>query len=149
MSHVSEETAIKLKSAGFPQPAPTQGQFWYKPNYFLYLCRWSRWNREPRFTSIGTSGPLFSTLNDDERVFAPFATDILEWASYLANRGSTGAIVRLTPPGMDHPHKWRATIVDRRHDALFDNYHDNPAEAMAESALAWIARQNPVLPANP
>lgn len=57
---ISFETADSLRDAGFPQPAPKFGQFWY--------------------TKDGRMGLLTdeAAWMDNGKVFAPSATDILE-----------------------------------------------------------------------
>lgn len=41
-NHVNYETAVRLKEAGFPQPEPESGQFWYLPTganrYGIFCC---------------------------------------------------------------------------------------------------------------
>lgn len=57
---ISFETAVRLKEAGFPRPAPRDGQFWY--------------------TKHGRIGTVTdeAAWTDNGEVFAPTATDILE-----------------------------------------------------------------------
>ncbi len=77
---VTFETAQRLKEAGFPQPEPQSGQFWYNPEFGLFVVG-------PLFGENGWYRIVFY-LNEGrafnkemhflpECVFAPTTTDIL------------------------------------------------------------------------
>lgn len=75
MNHVTYETAVRLKEAGFPQPAPEAGQFWYCPYGGLYFLQ----DIEQGFCrtrKVGTNHGWMTNLSF--WVFAPTATDILK-----------------------------------------------------------------------
>lgn len=73
---VNFETAIALKEAGFPQPEPKFGQFWYDAGAGIWV--------------VGESGPLvmrslssraemaLEDVDENAAVFAPTAIEILE-----------------------------------------------------------------------
>lgn len=68
MSHVTPQTALKLKAAGFPQPKISINQCWYSGTRFFQIT--------------GTESPLFIYERSNELPewlsFAPTAEDILE-----------------------------------------------------------------------
>ena len=71
---VSLTTGQRLKAAGFPQPEPQEGQFWYRPSggtsYIDYVDNngdvYALWN-----------GEVNRLINFESAIFAPTATDIL------------------------------------------------------------------------
>lgn len=74
------ETAARLKEAGFPQPTPEAGQFWYNPDFGPFLVG-KLWMVDGRLRNIfyPDTGKV---VNKEIRlfpdcVFAPTATDIL------------------------------------------------------------------------
>lgn len=83
------KTAADLKAAGFPQPEPEAGQFWYAPFMGSIYGRFPiyfivRANANIRFLShevseneLGHVGELTPTSFTDACVFAPSAPDIL------------------------------------------------------------------------
>ncbi len=119
MNHVTFETAVRLKDAGFPQPEPSFGQAWYYPT----------WDESPKFFIEKRGWWFMATINSAVHlrehanyptVYAPTATDILR--------------------ELDENH-FLTTLLDGRFCvALFvgsgDSIHNNPAEACA---AAWIA----------
>ena len=92
---VSYKTAVALKEAGFPQPKPQTGQFWWHkhPSRAKTLdfvqdveiiekneCFYTIWVGDE------DTGGNFYTCNDHNLIFAPQAHDILEqmgWEYYL------------------------------------------------------------------
>lgn len=79
---VTFETARKLKDAGFPQPEAEFGQVWYRPEYIdnsNTILVTGQWDEGPY--GIGDMGQQYSPYNLawHELVFAPTATDILEY----------------------------------------------------------------------
>lgn len=137
---VSFETAKALKDAGFPQPEPEAGQFWYsafngsnwlsivahergKPDVLffcpLYVLDWRHF--------FGATGVILG--EDKTPGFAPTATDILEQLGEYFSIGS-----------------WKGKFVINQHPELlpepigaparYHGTHDNPAEA---AAAAWLA----------
>lgn len=115
---VTFETAVRLKEAGFPQPAPEAGQFWYGKNrevgYIFYHERLAL-----------LSGDIVYFDAPEKCVFAPTATDIL--------REMPGCIL-----AVENLYKETAIVgvyyeVLKTGRLLSD--HGNPAEAVAE---AWL-----------
>lgn len=123
---VSFETAKRLKEAGFPQPEPEFGQFWYNGSDLLVVVKYlgaKEWIACPLSGANWTR--LFSAAFQrpivfGEPVFAPSATDIL----------------RELGPGFvlyfDSPGRW--VLSENNPYGLCTN-HENPAEASAE---AWL-----------
>lgn len=75
---LSYETSVRLKEAGFPQPTPEPGQFWYTSAGLL--CWIARKELGGAFRLCDTTGTAFRTLYVDfnkDLLFAPTATDIL------------------------------------------------------------------------
>ena len=120
---VSHPTAQRLKAAGFPQPEPQEGQFWYRPSggtsYIDYVENngdvYALWN-----------GEVNRLINFESAIFTPTATDILREIEYVLNpllllKSGEWVVCYLAPAG---------NIV-----AITPKTHDNPAEA---AALAWL-----------
>lgn len=77
MSHVSHETAKRLQDAGFPQPTPQVGQYWYTKSGILL---WLQYMDELSafFSDVGNSHSREWYLEMfDNLIFAPTAEDIL------------------------------------------------------------------------
>lgn len=84
---VSFETAKRLKEAGFPQPEPEVGQFWYRKHPSLAITLEFAQSVEPdenggsRFYTlwVGTedTGGKFYDCKKHDLIFAPTSTDIL------------------------------------------------------------------------
>lgn len=118
---VSFETAKALRDAGFLQPKPEPGQFWYDDTKRLFVI-----------AAVGTTsvtgmwierGTAFQSKMNEFDVFAPTATDILE---HLGRHFTTSK---------DSETNW----IVRHHD-LSENgkpicTHGNHAEA---SAKMWL-----------
>lgn len=62
--HVSYETAVRLKEAGFPQPEPQYGQCWYNDNGGQII--------------IGHTTDSWGEPDESFSVFAPSALDLLQ-----------------------------------------------------------------------
>ena len=77
MSHVTPETARRLKDAGFQQPEPQRGQLWYNNSGIEYVITLS--DNLGMCDYVTPSGHLWIErgLNDGE-VYAPTATDIMQ-----------------------------------------------------------------------
>lgn len=73
------ETAARLKEAGFPQPTPEAGQWWYNPDIGIFLTgKLSPYGRERHIYYPDTGNVFFKNqLLFPDCVFAPTATDIL------------------------------------------------------------------------
>ena len=119
--HVTFATAILLKDAGFPQPAPAPGQFWYN-KYEDIIC----WGH-----TVDSWGEPY----EDATTFAPTATDILrELHNHFATMPGHSVNIELSP--IDDGFQ-----VDVFEDLPFGamepvcEIHERPAEA---AALAWI-----------
>lgn len=76
-NHVTYETAVRLKEAGFPQPVPEEGQLWYNPKterLCIILFNRAKWSfRVSYFGSASNKGGYLK----DNFMFAPTAADIL------------------------------------------------------------------------
>lgn len=80
MKNVSFETAKALRDAGFPQPEPAEGQFWYNPDYGLFVVgRRSFIDGTMRNIFYFETGKTYEKSVDSFSlcVFAPQAHDIL------------------------------------------------------------------------
>lgn len=79
---VSFETAKRLKEAGFPQPVPEFGQFWYAPNGVICVM-WGNgvFDGEAR-VMIANGNTIYIKTYDI--VFAPTATDILKEIPFVS-----------------------------------------------------------------
>ena len=74
---VSPETGRRLAAAGFPQPSPAPGQFWYAPSgSLLFVISFD--SKSFVLAQIGHNSTFKVGLDDFEVwIFAPTATDIL------------------------------------------------------------------------
>lgn len=121
------ETALKLKEAGFPQPEPEAGQFWYNPDFGLFLVgRRSFIDGRMRNIFYFETGKSYDKEDASfaDCIFAPTATDILrELKDNIPNLVCT-----------HRPKNNGATFVCyySAHQFISD---DNPAEA---AAIAWL-----------
>jgi hypothetical protein len=81
MNTVTFETAKRLKEAGFPQPVPKDGQFWYRPSGGIGYI-----------DIVDSDGEIYALLNGevkgvkgfDSAIFAPAATDILKEIPFVS-----------------------------------------------------------------
>lgn len=128
MNVVTFETAKRLKEAGFPQPEPQEGQRFYQDDgdKFIYAERLCSQECVDGWQTISCDSV------EDYDIFAPSATDILE---YLYDGPMKGVEWSLTKRGKN----WTCTkrfwtdesyCVDAWHD------HENPAEACSS---AWLS----------
>lgn len=131
MTHtVSHAIAQALKAAGFPQPEPMAGQFWYKTIFeggtqeYTTLCICLEYHNQivmqavvPRWDYPGNSGP------DKNATFAPTVEDI---APHLPKHFAL-EMWRNKPSCRDKPHV--SQII---------TFGDNFAEAAAEM---WLTIQ--------
>ena len=81
MSHVTAQTALQLKAAGFPQPKPAVGQVWYLGNNLKWVM--SHDLDRPGHFNMSTIGSQFSASfapgqQLEYMAFAPAAEDILQ-----------------------------------------------------------------------
>lgn len=124
MNHVTFETAKALKDAGFRQPEPEVGQFWYSGSGVVNVCRYiwrstrGFFSTPPRFVGLGYHDPLLGTLSISESFFAPTATDILE-------------VIGDAKWGIIKNGDWQIVDMD---DVIFNSESGfkNPAEAAAQ-----------------
>ncbi len=82
MAHVTPETAVALKAAGFPQPDFKTGQFWYNEYRALTLIGKLEVDEqtEDRYffcTGLSTGRVMRMIPLKENAFFAPVATDIL------------------------------------------------------------------------
>lgn len=86
MNTVNFETAKALQDAGFPQPEPAPGQFWYNTkSKRLCVVTFNKANWQFRVSYFGSATATGGYLNESF-VFAPQAHDVLEqlgWEFYL------------------------------------------------------------------
>jgi len=120
---VTRQTAIRLKNAGFPQPAPAMGQIWFDPFGDARFVR----GRGCAFTLFNLNTGVVNLLLDgstfwDEAVFAPTVTDILPLlpTTYRIGAGGGDFVV------------WEMVDEDTDYASVF---HNNADEA---AALAWL-----------
>lgn len=115
-NHVSPKTASDLKAADFPQPEPAPGQFWYTPDFGLFVVgpRLIGDERLVRIFYLHT-GKAYAKdeANFSECIYAPDVADIL-------------AEMPDTP--LRYSKKYKAFVCGAYE-------HENPAEA---AALAYI-----------
>lgn len=86
MNTVTFETAKRLKDAGFPQPKPVPGQFWYNGKDEL-LCIQNTSDDTAHFFGVGNNRFVFNASFAhlfDALFFAPTATDILEKTAFVS-----------------------------------------------------------------
>lgn len=130
-NHVTPETARKLKEAGFPQPKPEIGQFWYSANGVLFVLIAG----DEGFNFCSIYGKRFGRATHLEKCFfAPTATDIL-W--------SLGQDYHIGMLGQDqHVDVLNYIFVAGLHQFGQSDlqFHENPAEACAMAYLAKNAK---------
>ncbi len=121
---VSFETAIALKEAGFPQPEPEAEQFWYNPDFGLFVVGPRSHGFAYRHISIfyPETGKVYEKEQGkfSDCVFAPDVADILkQLPGWYASLDRT---------------KW---VCVNGYPEKGDKEHinDNPAEA---AAAAWL-----------
>lgn len=133
MNHIKFETATRLKEAGFPQPEPKAGQFWYIKVYeggtaghcALCICVLdSRRNLNLVNFNPVQDAPTYLPLYND-RVFTPALEDIT-------------ALL---------PSVFTLEMRDGRHSCKIDtdqNLIQTQADNFAEAAaLAWLSLNTP------
>lgn len=138
MSHVTYETAQRLKENHFPQPTGTAGQFWYGKK--------TAGNSDPGGLCVLIGDdigelrfrPVSGVENENNKffVFAPTATDILKELPqcYYLCFTKIGWQVRsiiVEKPGQNQA--WAKGDVSTH---WAQATHENPAEC---AALAWLA----------
>lgn len=119
MEIVCRDTAQKMKDAGFPQPAPEFGQFWYDGDALNCI-------------GFGDFTIHFPEMNMDGYVFAPTTTDIL--------REIEGRSLTFFTDKNDEeiPFWWQIEYFDCINpESEMISTHQNPAEA---AALAWLKK---------
>lgn len=140
MQHVSHQTAIALRDAGFPQPEPAPGQVWYNHFGEFWITGSDPNNILPLFSiSAGVTWGLSAKTIQTTLIFAPAAPDILR---------ELGDGYRLCC--LD----WRSWIVekekytsfeDQAYEYVVESYpianDENPAEVCAK---AWLEKNKPV-----
>lgn len=113
MNHVTQNTALELRDAGFPQPEFEIAQFWY-----VYFPNQNAWHLCPAEKAFKYFGEMRKTSDLTDMVYAPTATELLPNGWYLCRDGSEfGA--------MNSPCSHYGKRI----------YNDNPAEA---AAAAWL-----------
>lgn len=127
------ETAARLKEAGFSQPTPEAGQWWYNPDIGIFLTgKLSPYGRERHIYYPDTGNVFFKNqLLFPDCVFAPTATDILRELSsdcVLGTKKLGGWICG----------SWRLISSDYMKFFVAGMHDENPAEA---AASAWLKLQ--------
>jgi len=89
MDIVSLETAVKLKEAGFPQPEPVIGQFWYGVDEKLLVITHAV-EYTPGFVRLNGLREVWTANGEafTDGVFAPTAADILRHSLTISLRFS-------------------------------------------------------------
>jgi len=122
---VTFATAQRLKDAGFPQPKPESGQYWYHPHGQLYWIQ----SVEGEFCTVhapNVSRQSGWIVDTEGWIFAPTATDILREIEFILN-----------PLLLLESGKWIVCYYAGVGNivAITEKAHDNPTEA---AALAWL-----------
>lgn len=125
-NHVSAETALKLKEAGFPQPTPEFLQVWYSDES-PYMERIVMFNNalESRVVFLGADSIEYRYI-DQLYAFAPTATDILR---------ELGSDYFFSAIG---PNLFEVDKIDPYTVGNEPCRHENPAEAAAKM---WLAKK--------
>lgn len=66
MNHVNAKLATELKKAGFPQPAPQPGQFWYndRDEMHIVLSKGHGWHGKPVINTLIKSGSIEDIIEE-------------------------------------------------------------------------------------
>lgn len=128
MEIVTFETAKKLKEAGFPQPEPNTGQFWYDKEGDILIVSEKKTDCGFFYGRYPNDSGIFATSCENEDiVYAPTVTDILR------ELGQKYVLWYDESPKIQI---WFcAKTADLPQDAQQPFGHTNPAEA---AALAWM-----------
>lgn len=129
---VTFETAVRLKEAGFPQPTPEAGQWWYNPDIGIFLTgKLSPYDGRERHIYYPDTGNVFfkNQVLFPDCVFAPTATDILR--EMPANEGVS---ISFGDDGMF----WVERRIYYQEPQTVISVQINPAEA---AASAWLKLQ--------
>ena len=125
------ETSARLKEAGFQQPTPEAGQWWYNPDIGIFLTgKPSPYDGRKRHIYYPDTGNVFfkNEVLFPDCVFAPTATDILRELSsdcVLGTKKLGGWICG----------SWRLISSDHMRFFVAGMHDENPAEA---AASAWL-----------
>ena len=133
MTHITPQTAAALKAAGFPQPNPEIGQFWYLGNNLKWVM--SHNLDTPGHFNMATVGSQFATSfapgqQLEYMEFAPAAEDILNAL------GMGWCAIVFAPPeespqswccchfedGAFSRHRWSASLAEACASAYLDKY---------------------------
>ena len=135
----THETSARLKAAGFPQPEPEAGQFWYDGDFGRLSVINYHYNRsgETRICPLDSSDHsylFYGAHGSENHVFAPTAADILR--ELPATKGEHPIALCFFADGVD---TFTVTDFHQGEDGLFSgcdiSEHANPAEACA---AAWL-----------
>jgi len=149
-NHVTFETALRLKEAGFPQPNPEVGQFWYLP----------------MLGSInGENPPYCINFVGEEHIYFSRVGGIVTEREHVGNRLSVSTFLKaatFAPTAADILRELKRVVgehievqetyenefvVRLFEDLPFGNFdtiletNDNPAEAAAQAFLNSKAKQ--------
>jgi hypothetical protein len=128
---VSFETAQRLKEAGFPQPKPEMGQFWFDKKGNLCIVVHNKQDWQFRICFFGYLKGRGGYLVEVDFVFAPTATDIL----YLLQKNTRSPFWWALVP-YPHEETWGCIEFERLEDKNIEFENTDPAEA---AAAAWLA----------
>jgi len=125
---ISDETAYKLKSAGFPQPAPEVGQWWYLGKNLQFI--------QTRHIEPG------GIMAGDFCIFTPWshftkslsAAQVLGFCAYCPTAGD---IVAQLPASFSLNFQ---TDIDHRLPDFASEYDRRLVESLAQE---WFVRNNP------
>lgn len=124
MNHVTFETALKLKEAGFPQPMPEYGQSWYHIGVdrpFMVIRVDGVIMAMGDAASLSEKYPLLRTdVLPSKYAFAPTAIDILAELGWYYDISYNDISTQL----------WHVTTQN-----ITKKRHKNPAEA---AAFVWL-----------
>jgi len=75
---ITYKTAVRLKNAGFPQPEPEAGQFWYlQSGIIAWVAKKRPFDQFLLCDELGEPFIAMYLVFGEDLVFAPTATDIL------------------------------------------------------------------------
>lgn len=137
-NHVTFETSVRLKEAGFPQPVPEEGQLWYNPKterLCIILFNRAKWSfRVSYFGSASNKGGYLK----DNFMFAPTAADILRelGMSYWQRFHEEDGVFHVFSDKY-----WEDSFGDTVGAFVETSRHQNPAEAAAQAFINLKSRK--------
>ena len=139
-NHVTFETSVRLKEAGFPQPEPEAGQIWYDPKdeKAFFVIEVNEELRDVYWATVGEYGDegKFNANQMGLFVLAPTAADILRELKRLV-----GEHIEVQMETYE-----KEFVVRMFEDLPFGNFdtvletNEDPAEAAAQAFLNLEAK---------